>query len=148
MTERRAGRTRRLVGVTRRLIGVTERREGVTKRRAGVTERRPRTILGTKKLLLSAETHITKKRGVLEDSNNRGKVGRGSHSLSVFCGTLNVFQSSFGASSIKSMNWSSFGVMMICVRRLRCFPFSVLLEATGLYSPLPAAERRFGSTPY
>lgn len=52
-----------------------------------------------------------------------------------------------GALSMSSMNWSSFGVMMICVRRLRCLPTEVELSATGLYSPRPAAERRLGSMP-
>ena len=52
-----------------------------------------------------------------------------------------------GALSIRSMNWSSFGVMMICVRRLRCLPTSVSFEARGLYSPRPPAVSLFGSTP-
>ena len=52
-----------------------------------------------------------------------------------------------GALSIKSMNWSSFGVMMICVRLLRCLPNSVSLDTMGLYSPRPAADSLLGSTP-
>ena len=58
-----------------------------------------------------------------------------------------AFYLSSGALSIRSMNWSSFGVMMIWVRRLRCLPNSVELVATGLYSPRPPAVRRLGSTP-
>ena len=54
---------------------------------------------------------------------------------------------SSGALSIRSINWSSFGVMMICVRRLRCLPTSVPLVATGLNSPRPPAVRRLGLTP-
>lgn len=52
-----------------------------------------------------------------------------------------------GALSRRSINWSSFGVMMIWVRRLRCLPTSVSLLATGLYSPRPPAVRRLGATP-
>ena len=54
---------------------------------------------------------------------------------------------SSGALSIRSINWSNFGVMMICVRRLRCLPTSVPLVATGLNSPRPPAVRRLGLTP-
>jgi len=54
---------------------------------------------------------------------------------------------SLGAWPIKSINSSSFGVMIIWVRRLRCLPTSVSLSAIGLYSPRPPAVRRFGSTP-
>ena len=52
-----------------------------------------------------------------------------------------------GACSMRSMNWSSLGVMMICVRRLRRRPVSLSLDTSGLYSPLPPAVRRLGSTP-
>lgn len=69
--------------------------------------------------------------------------------LMYFCVTMLVVQSfCSGALSIRSINWSSLGVMIICVRRLRCLPTSVLLDTTGLYSPRPAAVRRLGSTPY
>lgn len=67
-----------------------------------------------------------------------------------FCCGISVYSASSvcsGAWSIKSMNWSSFGVMIICVLRLRCLPTAESLEATGLYSPRPAAVRRLGSTP-
>ena len=55
---------------------------------------------------------------------------------------------SSGACSMRSMNWSSLGVMIICVRRLRCLPTSVSLVAIGLYSPRPPAVSLLGSTPY
>ena len=55
--------------------------------------------------------------------------------------------SASGALSIRSRNWSSFGVMMISVRRLRWRPSSVSLSAMGLYSPRPAAVMRAGFTP-
>ena len=48
---------------------------------------------------------------------------------------------------LSALRASSFGVMIIWVRRLRCLPTSVSLGATGLYSPRPPAVRRLGSTP-
>ena len=54
---------------------------------------------------------------------------------------------SSGAWPISSMNSSSFGVMIIWVRRLRCLPSSLVLGWRGLYSPRPPAVRRLGSTP-
>ena len=54
---------------------------------------------------------------------------------------------SSGAWPISSMNSSSFGVMIIWVRRLRCLPTSVVLGWRGLYSPRPPAVKRLGSTP-
>lgn len=62
-------------------------------------------------------------------------------------GVRMAYSADSGASSMRSRNWSRLGVMIICVRRLRCLPSSVSLDATGLYSPRPAAERRLGSTP-
>lgn len=55
--------------------------------------------------------------------------------------------SASGAWSMRSRNWSSFGVMMICVRRLRARPSALALLSRGLYSPRPPAVRRLGFTP-
>ncbi len=54
---------------------------------------------------------------------------------------------SSGAWSMRSRNWSSFGVMIISVRRLRWRPSSESLLAMGLYSPRPAAVILLGSMP-
>lgn len=48
---------------------------------------------------------------------------------------------------MRSRKSSSFGVMMISVRRLRCLPTSESLSVMGLNSPRPAAERRCGLMP-
>ena len=89
-------------------------------------------------------------RGTLQASvrlcDNKKRMSHQSYGGTFFLLCRDYFSAS-GASSIRSMNWSSFGMMMICVRRLRCLPISVPLVATGLYSPRPPAVRRFGSTP-
>lgn len=74
---------------------------------------------------------------------------------SLYCYSLLAFSRSFfrffylfvsGALSMRSMNWSRLGVMIIWVRRLSWRPSGVELVATGLYSPRPPAVKREGST--